>query len=93
MPQPHRLRVPPVVVTHLLCSECLKPMRIGIVEVTDLGREKIQFVCDGCGAETIREYTARPRRVSTSGMSNNDKLPNMGNHLLSMLVRINRQTV
>jgi hypothetical protein len=64
MPQPHKPSVSSVV-THLLCSECLKPMRISIVEITDIGGEKIQFVCDGCGAETIRKHAAR-RRVTTS---------------------------
>ena len=64
MPQPHSFKVSSIV-THLICSDCLNPMHINVVEITDVGGEKIQFVCDVCGAATIREY-ARRRRVMTA---------------------------
>jgi hypothetical protein len=71
MSQPRKLGVVPpsklglfFVVSHLLCSNCLRPMRINIAEVADDGGEKIQFLCEACGAQTIRQYPAR-RRVRT----------------------------
>jgi hypothetical protein len=66
MSQPRKLDILPLgklglfpVVTHLLCTNCLRPMRINIAEIADDGGEKVQFVCDGCGAATIRQYAAR----------------------------------
>jgi len=58
MPQPHK-RGALSVVCHLLCPSCLKPTHIRIAEVAEDGGQKIQFVCDSCGVETVRQYAGR----------------------------------
>jgi predicted RNA-binding Zn-ribbon protein involved in translation (DUF1610 family) len=54
MPQPHE-REALTVTRHLLCPNCLNPMRIRTAQVTADGREKIQFVCGSCKAEAASD--------------------------------------
>jgi hypothetical protein len=68
MPQPHK-REALTVTCHLLCPNCLNPMRIRTAQVAADGREKIQFACGSCEAkiqfacgsceaEAVRDETA-----------------------------------
>jgi hypothetical protein len=57
MPQPHK-REALTVTCHLLCPNCLNPMRIRTAQVAADGREKIQFACGSCEAEAMRDETA-----------------------------------
>ena len=54
-------------VRHLLCPGCLTPMRIRLAEVAD-GQEIIQFACDRCDAQSVRNLNSSPARVIPNSM-------------------------
>lgn len=56
MPQLQENNSGQFVMRHLLCPTCLKPTHIRVAEVTADGRAKVQFVCDSCGAQIVRQY-------------------------------------
>jgi hypothetical protein len=58
MPQPQERNSSPIML-HLICPTCLAPMRIRFAEVDRDGKEKIQFTCDNCGTETVRESRSK----------------------------------
>jgi len=62
MPQPQSLSRPPLF-RHLLCPTCLTPMHVRLGEVAD-GKERIQFICDRCGAQSERNTERSPLRAS-----------------------------
>ena len=52
----------PSFVRHLLCPGCLTPMHIRLAEVAE-GREIIQYACNRCDAQSVRNSNSSPARV------------------------------
>jgi RNase P subunit RPR2 len=61
MPQPQSLSQVSLF-RHLLCPSCLTPMHVRMAEVA-VGKERIQFVCDGCGTQAERNMKNSPVRT------------------------------
>ena len=56
MPSPHQFD-PVWPVPLFFCPDCLKPMRIAVVEIGDDGRERIKLTCEECGTEEIQDLS------------------------------------
>ena len=54
MPSPYQFDPPPLVQL-FICPNCIKPMRIAVVESID-GRDVIKLTCEECGAETVQDH-------------------------------------